>query len=303
MAEKIAVVFPGQGSQYKGMLSALGHTQATQQLYAEACDILGIDIVRLCEHDSDGLLNMTEYTQPALLVAGVAAWLQLQDKVKLSFLAGHSLGEYTALVCSGALSFADGLRLVRLRGQLMQAAVPVGVGSMAAILGKSQEQVMAYCEQARATTAAIVSPANLNAPGQIVIAGTTAAVECALELAKADGAKRAILLPVSVPSHCALMQPAADKFAIELEKTHWNDISIPIIQNYSVRASLDKDVIVNALKLQLFNPVRWIETIEYFESQNVHKIIECGPGRVLTSLNKRIANNVICETFSETLAG
>jgi [acyl-carrier-protein] S-malonyltransferase len=213
-------------------------------------------------------------------------------------LAGHSLGEYTALVCADALSFADGLKLVATRGQLMQDAVPTGTGAMAAILGLELQQLQDICANVGLDQ---VSPANLNAPGQIVIAGIKVAVEQAIVQAKALGAKRAIMLPVSVPSHCALMRPAAEKLAATLDAIQWRSPRIAVVQNFDVQAHTEGKQICSALQQQLFSPVRWIETIEYFVQQGVTEIVECGPGKVLTGLNKRIAPEITSRAIAENI--
>lgn len=297
MTSKLAFVFPGQGSQSVGMINDFIAVNSAIAVSAceEAADVLGYDIAKLIATDAEQL-NKTEYTQPALLMAGVIAWRIWQQECveQPIMLAGHSLGEYTALVCAGALTFAEGLKLVAKRGELMQQAVAPGAGAMAAILGLDLAQVQQVCTGA-------VQVANINAPGQIVIAGTTEAVAASIELAKAAGAKRAILLPVSVPSHCALMQPAAEKFASYLEAVQWQKPLLTVIHNYDVQAHTAGMDICNVLSKQLYSPVRWIETIEYFMQHNVTEILECGPGKVLTGLNKRIAPLLTVRAISESL--
>lgn len=299
MTNKLGFAFPGQGSQSVGMLNDFteDHSAIVATTCAEASDVLGYDIVNLIANDSERL-NQTAYTQPALLTAGVVAWRVWQQECNEQpiMLAGHSLGEYTALVCAEALSFADGLKLVAKRGELMQQAVAPGAGAMAAILGLELPQVQQICAASGA-----VQAANLNAPGQIVIAGTAAAVAVAIEGAKAAGAKRAILLPVSVPSHCDLMLPAAEQFASFLEAAKWQKPVLPVIHNYDVQAHDAATDICNVLIKQLYSPVRWIETIEYFAQQGITEIIECGPGKVLTGLNKRIAPTLVVRAISESL--
>lgn len=299
MTQKIAFVFPGQGSQSVGMLNgfAAEHQDIVNAACQEASAVLGYDIATLIAQDPDKKLNSTTYTQPALLTAGVIAWrIWQKDNINQPvFLAGHSLGEYTALVCAGALSFADGLRLVAKRGALMQSAVAPGAGAMAAILGLDLSQINAIC-----AAAGDVQAANLNAPGQIVIAGTAQGVELAVTQAKAAGA-RAIMLPVSVPSHCDLMLPAATAFAADLAAVQWQAPALPVIHNYDVAMHEDAASICESLQRQLYSPVRWIETIEYMVQHGVVEIIECGPGKVLTGLNKRIAPAVNSRAISEIL--
>lgn len=292
MSHKLAIVFPGQGSQSLRMLDSYMaiNSALVTQICEEASDVLGYDIAKLIAED-ETKLNQTEYTQPALLTAGVIGWRlwQAEDHQQPAMLAGHSLGEYTALVCAGALTMDEGLKLVAKRGALMQQAVAPGVGAMAAILGLELAQVNAIC----ASVDGVVQAANLNAPGQIVIAGTKVAVEIAIEGAKAAGAKRAIMLPVSVPSHCVLMRDAADEFMHSLEAVNWQQPRIPVVHNFDVSSHTDAASICQALAKQLYSPVRWIETIEYFVQQGVTEIIECGPGKVLTGLNKRIAPQLV----------
>ena len=286
MSNKLALVFPGQGSQTVGMLNGFyaDNSSVVSVACEEAADVLGYDIATLIATDPEQKLNQTAYTQPALLLAGVIAWRiwQTECDSKPAMLAGHSLGEYTALVCAGALTLAEALKLVTKRGELMQQAVPAGTGAMAAILGLELPQVNDIC-------VGEVQAANINAPGQIVIAGTAVDVAAAIERAKAVGAKRAILLPVSVPSHCSLMLPAAEQFASYLQQVKWQKPLLPVIHNYDVSAHDDAASICEVLQKQLYSPVRWVETVEYFMQHDVTKILECGPGKVLTGLNKRIA--------------
>lgn len=261
-----------------------------KQTFEKASSVLGKDLWQLITEGTGAELNQTENTQPVMLAAGVAMW-ELWCKlssVRPAWMAGHSLGEYTALVCSGALSFEDGLRLVTERAQLMQAAVPAGVGAMAAILGLDDKQVIAICA-AGAADNEIVSAVNFNAPGQVVIAGHKAAVERVAESAKAAGAKRAVLLPVSVPSHCALMQGAAEQLAESLQNVTINSPNVSLIHNVDVESHSTAEAIREALTEQLYKPVRWVETINYVNNQGVTRFVECGPGKVLMALNKRIA--------------
>ena len=292
MSQKFAFVFPGQGSQTVGMLDSLlaESPQIVKPVCEEAADVLGYDIATLIAKDPEQLLNKTEYTQPALLTVGYISWLvwQQQNSVQPKYLAGHSLGEYTALVCAQAMSFTEGLKLVAKRGELMQQAVAPGAGAMAAVLGLGLEEVNQVCANIDPQLG-IVQAANINAPGQIVIAGTTKAVELASEELKKSGAKKVIMLPVSVPSHCQLMRPAADKFASFLSAVKWQKPLIQVIHNYDVKAHNDAASICEALQKQLYSPVRWVETVEYFVQQDIEEIIESAPGKVLTGLNKRIA--------------
>ncbi|MBM4206890.1 MAG: ACP S-malonyltransferase [Gammaproteobacteria bacterium] len=289
--KNFAFVFPGQGSQAIGMLNEIaGQYTEVKQTFDRASSVVGKDLWQLVTEGPEADLNQTENTQPVMLAAGVAMW-ELWCKlssVRPAWMAGHSLGEYTALVCSGALAFEDGIRLVSERARLMQAAVPAGVGAMAAILGLDDDQVIAICA-AGAADNEIVSAVNFNAPGQVVIAGHKAAVERAAEAAKAAGAKRAVLLSVSVPSHCALMQPAAEQLAASLQNITINSPNVGLIHNVDVEAHSTAEAIRGALTEQLYKPVRWVETINYLNNQGVNRFVECGPGKVLMALNKRIA--------------
>lgn len=284
-----AVVFPGQGSQAVGMLSGLAEQYpSVNQTFEEASEILGYDLWALCQNGPVERLNATERTQPALLAAGVAVWRvwQAQGGPKPDAMAGHSLGEYTALVCAGALDFRTAVKLVEFRGQVMQEAVPAGEGAMAAIIGLDDEAVRAAC--AEAAQGQVVEAVNFNAPGQVVIAGNTAAVERASEACKARGAKRALPLPVSAPSHCALMQPAAARLAERLAGTRFAAPAIPVIHNVDVTTHADADAIRAALKAQLHSPVRWVETVQSLAAQGMTTLMELGPGKVLSGLAKRI---------------
>jgi [acyl-carrier-protein] S-malonyltransferase len=297
--KKIAFVFPGQGSQSLGMLGDLAaQYPLVQETFTEASSVLGYDLWSLTQQGPLEKLNETAFTQPALLSAGVACWRVWSSLKKPlpTVLAGHSLGEYTALVCAGSLDFKEAILLVKNRGELMQAAVPVGEGAMAAIIGLELEAVEALCKEA--AEGAVLAPANMNSPGQIVIAGEKKAIERAHKLAKEKGAKMAILLPVSVPSHCDLMRPAAERLALSLKSIPFQTPTIPIYHNVDVQTHGDAISIQQALISQLYSPVRWIETIETFAKQGVTHIIECGPGIVLGSLNKRIDKNM--ENFSMT---
>ncbi|PMH46804.1 [acyl-carrier-protein] S-malonyltransferase [Vibrio sp. 10N.286.49.B3] len=284
-----AVVFPGQGSQALGMLAELGEQyDVVKQTFAEASEVLGYDLWALVQAGPVEDLNQTHRTQPALLASSVAIWRVWQEQglAQPANLAGHSLGEYSALVCAGVIDFKEAIKLVELRGQLMQEAVPAGVGAMFAIIGLDDAAIAKACEDA--AQGEVVSPVNFNSPGQVVIAGNKAAVERAGVLCKEAGAKRALPLPVSVPSHCALMQPAADKLAIALESIEFNAPSIPVINNVDVAAETDPAKIKDALVRQLHSPVRWTEAVEKMHAQGVVKLFELGPGKVLTGLTKRI---------------
>lgn len=291
---KTAIVFPGQGSQSVGMVSELyNEFTIIKDTYAEASDALGFDLWAMTENGPAEDLNQTVNTQPAMLVAGVACWRALQEKHAFTptYFAGHSLGEYTALVASGQLAFRDAVLLARKRAEAMQAAVPTGVGAMAAILGLDAETISQVCSEV-STDDAKVWAANDNAPGQIVIAGHKSAVEAACEALKTAGAKRALLLPVSVPSHCPLMQPAADEMKTAFMQANWTAATAPVIHNCDVLPHVDTAEIVTALTEQLIKPVRWVETVQYFANNGVETLIEVGPGKVLAGLTKRIDRNV-----------
>ncbi len=284
-----AMIFPGQGSQSIGMLSNLADLfPQIKTTYQEASDVLGYDLWSLVKDGPEEELNKTHITQPAMLAGGVAVWRVWQDEggPMPVAMAGHSLGEYSALVSAGSMSLSDAALLVADRGRFMQEAVPVGVGAMAAILGLDDNAVISVCEQAAESE--VVTAVNFNSPGQVVIAGNTAAVDRAVDLAKEAGAKRALVLPVSVPSHCSLMNPAAEKLKERLAGINIRSPTIPVYNNVNVQAESDPDAIRDALKRQLFSPVRWVDTINAFAKQNVQRIVECGPGKVLVGLNKRI---------------
>lgn len=294
---KIAFFFPGQGSQSVGMMAGFGESDIVRKTFAEASDLLGQDFWAMATEPNESI-NETTNTQPIMLTAGIATWRVWQtmsDKLP-DLMAGHSLGEYTALVASGALSFADALPLVRYRAQVMQDAVPVGVGAMAAILGLEDDAVRAVCAEAASNE--VLEAVNLNSPGQVVIAGNKAAVERGMELAKAKGAKRALLLPVSVPSHCALMKPAADKLAQYLESITITTPKIPVLHNADVVAYHDGDKIKDALVRQLYSPVRWVETVQAVYASGVTQAAECGPGKVLAGLSKRIVAELPCTALT-----
>jgi [acyl-carrier-protein] S-malonyltransferase len=301
----LAFVFPGQGSQSTGMLDTLASEFAeVEATFRVASEVLGYDLWDIVQNGPAEKLNSTDITQPAMLAAGVAVWRVWQAKggAQPTLLAGHSLGEYTALVCGDSLAFEDAIKLVAERGRLMQEAVPAGTGAMAAVLGLDDDTVRAVCAEAAASE--VVEAVNFNSPGQVVVAGHKAAVERAVDLAKAKGAKRALLLPVSVPSHCALMQPAAEKLATLLEDVAIQAPQIPVINNVDVAMPTDAAAIRSALVRQLHNPVRWVETIQKMAAEGVDRLIECGPGKVLMGLNKRIERNMGAQAVfdSESLA-
>lgn len=289
----IALVFPGQGSQSVGMLAELASVYPdVKHCFEEASDVLGYDLWKLSQEGPEADLNRTDRTQPAMLAAGVAV-ARLWDKQggpAPIFCAGHSLGEYTALVYARALAFKDACILVQERGQYMLEAVPEGTGLMAAVLGLEDDKVREVC--ASAAQGEVVSAANFNAPGQVVIAGHKAAVERAINAAKEAGAKRAIPLAVSVPSHCALMEPAEKRLAAHLDTTNIEMPKIPVIHNVDVSVQPDVAAIHKALNTQLHQPVRWVETIQSLSAQGVETVIECGPGKVLAGLNKRIVKTM-----------
>ena len=283
-----AFVFPGQGSQSVGMLASFADEAVVQETFAEARDALGYDLWALCQNGPETDLNVTWRTQPALLAASVALyrlWLS-RDGATPAFMAGHSLGEYSALVCSGALAFADGIKLVEARGKFMQEAVPEGQGKMAAILGLDDADIQAACSES--AQGEVVAPVNFNSPGQVVIAGNAAAVERAMEACKAKGAKRALPLNVSAPSHCALMKPAAERLATLLQQITINVPAVPVINNVDVAIETDPARIREALVRQLYCPVRWTEGVQALASKGVTRLIECGSGAVLAGLAKRI---------------
>ncbi len=288
---KFAFVFPGQGSQSRGMMDGYADFPVVRDTFAEAAEILQQDLWALVTQGSDADLNATVNTQPVMLTAGVAvyrAW-QAQQGKSPALMAGHSLGEYTALVAAGALRFADALPLVRYRAQCMQQAVPEGVGGIAAILGLDDEVVRAVC--AEAGNGEVLEAVNFNSPGQVVIAGHRAAVERGMELAKVKGAKRAIMLPMSVPSHCSLMQGAAQQLREYLAHVQIQPTVIPVLHNADVASHSDAAAIKDALVRQLYSPVRWVETVRAFGTQGVTHNVECAPGKVLAGLNKRIDAN------------
>lgn len=290
----LAIVFPGQGSQSVGMLADLaGEWPQITDTFNAASEVLGYDLWALVQDGPENELNQTDKTQPAMLAAGIATWRvwQAAGGAAPAYLAGHSLGEYSALVAAEALDFGDAIRLVERRGQLMQAAVPAGEGAMAAILGLDDAQVKDACERAAGDQTGqgeVVEPVNFNAPGQVVIAGSKGAVERAVTLAKEAGAKRAVMLPVSVPSHCRLMQGAAAELALALQEITIRAPRLPVIHNVDVASHDDAEAIRAVLAKQLYSPVRWVETVQHLAQAGVQTLVECGPGKVLAGLNKRI---------------
>lgn len=285
---KTAFIFPGQGSQSLGMLADFADRAPVKMTFQEASGALGLDLWALAQEGPQEAQNQTENTQPLLLTAGVALWRLWEQSggPRPAFLAGHSLGEYTALTCAGVINLGDAVRLVRTRGQLMQQAVAQGEGKMAAVLGLDDDQVRQAC--ASAAEGDVVEAVNFNAPGQVVIAGSAAAVERAIAACKEAGAKRAMALPVSVPSHCALMKPAAEQLADTLNNTNFHAAEIPVINNVDVAMETAPEQIRDALIRQLYSPVRWVETVQSLKQQGVSHLYECGPGKVLCGLVKRI---------------
>ena len=297
----LAFVFPGQGSQSVGMLKELAAAHAVvQETFATASQVLGYDLWSLVQNGPEEELNQTAKTQPAMLAAGAAVWRvwRAQGGAEPAVMAGHSLGEYTALVCADALGFEDAVALVAERGRLMQEAVPAGLGAMAAILGLEDDQVRAVC--AAAAQGEIVSAVNFNSPGQVVVAGHTAAVQRAMAAAKEAGAKRALALAVSAPSHCALMLPAAERLAERLATVTIDVPRIPVLHNADVASYNDAAAIRAALVRQLHQPVRWVETIQAMRARGVSKVLECGPGKVLAGLIKRIDATLVAQPVYDT---
>lgn len=290
---KTALFFPGQGSQSVGMMAGFEGIAIIKETFNEASDLLGVDLWQMVTEENTAL-NQTENTQPLMLAAGVAVWrvYQIMKGVVPTFMAGHSLGEYSALVAAGAISYADAIPLVKFRAQAMQNAVPEGVGAMAAILGLEDDVVRNICDES--AKGEVVSAVNLNSPGQIVIAGNRAAVERAMMAAKEKGAKRTLQLPVSVPSHCSLMKPAADQLADYLKNVDVKTPEVPVIHNADVVSYSDPDKIKDALVRQLYSPVRWSDTVRLIHKLQIEKTAECGPGKVLAGLTKRIAADLPC---------
>ncbi len=297
-----ALVFPGQGSQSRGMMNSYADFSVVRETFAEASEVLKQDLWQLMTEGADADLNATVNTQPLMLAAGVAvyrAWQSLNAPTPV-MMAGHSLGEYTALVAAGSLKFADALPLVRYRAECMQQAVPEGVGGIAAILGLDDEVVREVCKEAAQNE--VLEAVNYNSPGQIVIAGNRSAVERGMELAKARGAKRALMLPMSVPSHCSLLSGAAEKLGAYLSNVTMQAPAVPVVQNADVKSYADTAAIKDALVRQLYSPVRWVETILYFGKHGISHNVECAPGKVLVGLNKRIDTNQQALTLNDGAA-
>ncbi|MFQ3193981.1 MAG: [acyl-carrier-protein] S-malonyltransferase [Colwellia sp.] len=302
MQNNLAFVFPGQGSQTVGMLADFADNEVVQNTFSEASAALGYNLWQLIAEGPVEKLNKTNFTQPALLTASVALWRlwASQSDFKPAMLAGHSLGEYSALVCAGVISLTEGVKLVEKRGEFMQASVPEGVGAMAAIIGLDDQAIIDACEKAQGDD--VVAAVNFNSPGQVVIAGHKDAVERAGVLCKEAGAKRVLPLPVSVPSHCALMKDAADKLAEEFSQITFNTPLIPVVNNVDVVAETDVAAIKLALIKQLYSPVRWTETIEKLASNGISLVVEAGPGKVLQGLIKRIDKSIISVSVNDQVS-
>jgi [acyl-carrier-protein] S-malonyltransferase len=302
---KFACVFPGQGSQSIGMMKGYADFPVVRETFAEASSVLGQDFWAMVNDGSPDELDLTVNTQPLMLMAGIAvyrAWQSLGN-VNPTIMAGHSLGEYTALVASGALAFSDALPLVRFRAEVMQQAVPEGTGAMAAILGLDDEVVEALCSEITSSSSGeLLEPANFNSPGQIVIAGHKSAVLRGMELARSKGAKRALMLPVSIPSHCSLMSQAADKLQQRLESLLLEPPETPLLHNVDAQRHENTVDIKRILIRQLCSPVRWTETVRSFASAGVTHVVECGPGKVLSGLNKRIDANLQSLALADSVA-
>ncbi len=300
---RLAFVFPGQGSQSLGMLSEMSAAYPQiEQTFSEASGALGYDLWALTQQGPEEKLNQTEQTQPAMLAAGVAVWRVWQacGGARPALLAGHSLGEYSALVCAGSLEFGTAVELVAARGRFMQEAVPVGEGAIAAVLGLDDQQVLDACQEAMAALPGeVASAVNFNAPGQVVVAGNATAVARALEAAKEKGARRAVTLPMSVPVHCELMRPATERLSSMLAKAAVRAPEIPVVNNADVAIETDPDAIRDALARQLFSPVRWTDTIHKLSQEGARVIVECGPGRVLSGLMKRIDRNLKAQSLHD----
>lgn len=299
MQNNLAFVFPGQGSQSLAMLADFAEHEVVQSTFSEASEALGYDLWQLVQDGPVEKLNQTNFTQPALLTTSVAIWRlwHASSSATPKLLAGHSLGEYSALVCAGVLSLTDAVKLVEKRGEFMQASVPEGLGAMAAIIGLDDKMIIEAC--AKAANNEVVSAVNFNSPGQVVIAGHKAAVERAGILCKEAGAKRVLPLPVSVPSHCALMKDAAEKLAEEFNNVTFNVPTIPVVNNVDVAAESSVEAIKEALIKQLYSPVRWTETIQYLAQQGIDTAIEAGPGKVLQGLLKRIDKTISCQSVND----
>jgi [acyl-carrier-protein] S-malonyltransferase len=302
---RFACVFPGQGSQTVGMMSSYKDFPVVRETFAEASDILRQDFWAMVTDGPLDSLNLTINTQPLMLIADIAVYRALQTvtAVKPEIMAGHSLGEYAALVASGVLSFTEALPLVRFRAEVMQQAVPEGTGAMAAILGLDDEKIEVVCNEVSGSwDGEVLEPANFNSPGQIVIAGHKNAVLRGMEVSLSKGAKRAVLLPMSIPSHCSLMRPAAEKMQKRLESVSFDKPAIPLLHNADVKRHADSDAIKQILVRQLFSPVRWTETIRSVAAAGIPLVVECGPGKVLSGLNKRLDANLRTLALSDGAA-
>ena len=300
MQNNLAFVFPGQGSQSLAMLADFTEHEVVQATFSEASAALGYDLWQLVQQGPVEKLNQTNFTQPALLTASVALWRlwHASTLTTPAMLAGHSLGEYSALVCAGVLSLTDAVKLVEKRGEFMQASVPEGVGAMAAVIGLDDKMIIEAC--LKAENGEVVSAVNFNSPGQVVIAGHKDAVERAGVLCKAAGAKRVLPLPVSVPSHCALMKDAAEKLAEEFNNVTFNTPNIPVVNNVDVAIETSVEAIKIALIKQLYSPVRWTETIQFLAESGIEQAIEAGPGKVLQGLLKRIDKSIVCQSVNDS---
>jgi [acyl-carrier-protein] S-malonyltransferase len=298
----LAILFPGQGSQSLGMMKGFSGLPGVEKTFREASALVDVDYWTMVTEGPAEALNQTVNTQPVMLIAGVACWRAWREQggPMPSYFAGHSLGEYSALVAAGALAFEDAVPLVRFRAQAMQEAVPEGVGGIAVVIGLDEPGVREVC--AAAAQGEVVEAANLNEPRQIVIAGHRAAVERGMALAKQKGAKRALMLPMSAPSHCSLMKPAAERLAQRLSTLSVGKPAVPVVQNRDVAAYDDPARIRQALVEQLYNPVRWIETVQYLAAHGVTRMVECGPGKVLAGLSKRIAPQADVIAINDTAA-
>lgn len=294
MQKNLAIVFPGQGSQKIGMLADLaGAFPVVQETFAEASEVLGYDLWALVQNGTQEEINLTERTQPLLLAASTAVWKVWQQLggVQPAYMAGHSLGEWSALVCSGVVSFSSAVQLVQQRGKFMQEAVPAGQGAMAAIIGLDDAAILAACDAAGQDE--VVSAVNFNSPGQVVIAGTAAAVERAINLCKEAGAKRALPLPVSAPFHTSLMRPAAERLAEKIDVTTFNAPLVPVVHNVTAQPEQDPQKIKALIVEQIYSPVRWVECVNTMTAEGVTCTLECGPGKVLSGLNKRINKELV----------
>lgn len=300
MLGSTAFVFPGQGSQSVGMLAALAQAfPSVQETFAEASDILSVDLWQLAQEGPAELLNQTVNTQPAMLAAGVAiyrVWIE-ESGAAPDFMAGHSLGEYTALVCAESLAFRDAVALVADRARFMQEAVPEGTGGMVAVLGMQDEDVINLCQQQ--AQGEVLEPANFNSPGQLVVSGHLSAVQRLAQAATEAGAKKVVVLPVSIPSHCSLMRPAAERLAARLEQIEIQTPKMPVVNNVDVKTPTQPEQIKDALVRQLYSPVRWTDTVRFLARQGMSAVVEMGPGRVLTGLSKRIDRTLVAMSIDD----